>query len=333
MMKPEFLSRMILAFLLAIVSLVLFFLRGNTKGVIDVHARMPEQGGWMPGEITAKVNQPLRLRLESDDVTHSFAVGQMEMLPVDLYPGEAQEVSLTFDKPGKYTYYCTRWCGLNHWRMRGTIEVTGDDSTHKDLPGDKPLYLELGIDIDAPHLAEFTPNSIPVLEDSQFLFDQLPEEYRTQNYYRTHSPSDALKDLMDDKRTQSLEAETLWSYVYAIWDENSTSEQIEVGRELYAVNCAACHGEQGAGNGVFAGVAEHADGEEMGNGSLDGHMLKTPTDFTDSASILGASPALLYGKIVRGGMGTGMPYWGPIFTDNQIWALISYIWTFHQNHN
>jgi len=26
--------------------------------------------------------------------------------------------------------------------------------------------------------------------------------------------------------------------------------------------------------------------------------------------MLGASPALLHGKIVRGGMGTGMPYWG-----------------------
>ena len=44
--------------------------------------------------------------------------------------------------------------------------------------------------------------------------------------------------------------------------------------------------------------------------------------------MLGASPALLQGKIVRGGMGTGMPYWGPIFTDEQIWSLVAYLWTF-----
>jgi hypothetical protein len=40
--------------------------------------------------------------------------------------------------------------------------------------------------------------------------------------------------------------------------------------------------------------------------------------------MLGASPALLQGKIIRGGMGTGMPYWGPIFTEAQTWALVDY---------
>jgi mono/diheme cytochrome c family protein len=27
-------------------------------------------------------------------------------------------------------------------------------------------------------------------------------------------------------------------------------------------------------------------------------------------------------------MGTGMPYWGPIFTDAQVWSLVAYLWTF-----
>ena len=35
------------------------------------------------------------------------------------------DITLTFDKPGIYTFFCTRWCGVNHWRMRGTIEVSG----------------------------------------------------------------------------------------------------------------------------------------------------------------------------------------------------------------
>jgi mono/diheme cytochrome c family protein len=44
--------------------------------------------------------------------------------------------------------------------------------------------------------------------------------------------------------------------------------------------------------------------------------------------MLAASPALLHGKILRGGMGTGMPSWGAILTDDQAWDLVSYIYSF-----
>lgn len=58
------------------------------------------------------------------------------------------------------------------------------------------------------------------------------------------------------------------------------------------------------------------------------HALVRPPDFTHSRRLMGASQALLQGKIIRGGMGTGMPYWGPIFTAEQIDALISYLYSF-----
>jgi mono/diheme cytochrome c family protein len=63
-------------------------------------------------------------------------------------------------------------------------------------------------------------------------------------------------------------------------------------------------------------------------GQSTGEGLYSPPDFTDPSHLLGASPALLQGKIIRGGMGTGMPYWGPIFTSEQIDALVSYLYTF-----
>jgi len=44
--------------------------------------------------------------------------------------------------------------------------------------------------------------------------------------------------------------------------------------------------------------------------------------------MLTASPALLQGKIIRGGMGTGMPSWGLIYTEEQTWNLVDYLWTF-----
>ena len=69
---------------------------------------------------------------------------------------------------------------------------------------------------------------------------------------------------------------------------------------------------------------EHPGGEHV----RDGEGLVRPPDFSDPNNLLGASPALLEGKIIRGGMGTGMPYWGPIFTDEEIDALVSYLYTF-----
>jgi mono/diheme cytochrome c family protein len=49
--------------------------------------------------------------------------------------------------------------------------------------------------------------------------------------------------------------------------------------------------------------------------------------------MLAASPARLQGKIIRGGMGTGMPYWGPIFTDEQIWNLVAFLSIFQFEYN
>jgi mono/diheme cytochrome c family protein len=44
--------------------------------------------------------------------------------------------------------------------------------------------------------------------------------------------------------------------------------------------------------------------------------------------MLAASPALLEGKVLRGGMGTGMPMWGSIFAEEQIRDLIAYLYSF-----
>ena len=63
------------------------------------------------------------MRLISDDVVHGFAIGQTTSPAIDLPPGQVVESTLTFEQPGTYTFYCTRWCGPNHWRMRGVIEV------------------------------------------------------------------------------------------------------------------------------------------------------------------------------------------------------------------
>lgn len=295
---------------------------------VEVHARMAENGGWMPGNLTALVGQPLHLRLTSDDVTHSFAIGQMDLPAVEIKPGEWSEVTLTFDHPGKYTYYCTRWCGVNHWRMRGTIEVSSAAGDPVALPTaePQPLYVILGQNIDQPHPAAIIPAFMPSARRGDALDAQIPAEYLSLEYERAHSPAQLWQTLRDDPTLKGLSDQDLWDLIANILAAHITPQMLAEGKQLYSQNCAACHGETGGGNGVMAEAlaAEVSPGAAMGSGQNAGK----PANFTDLSSMLGASPAVLQGKIIRGGMGTGMPYWGPIFTEEQTWALVAIIRSF-----
>jgi len=324
-MRKEWIARsVVLVLVAAAITVPVAAWQARSRGIV-MHARMAETGGWTPESLTIEVGQPLRLLLTSDDVMHSFAIGQSEQPPVDVIPGEITEVTLVFDEPGKHTFYCTRWCSVNHWRMRGTIEVTGPVTAAEAV--EPPLYVTLGLDIDAEHHAEILPEQIPSSRRGAQLGVEIPSKFISQEFYRSHSPADLWQALRGEVRLSSLTNQDLWDLVALAWQSNTTPQDLIAGKQLYATNCAACHGKSGAGDGVFADdldqpkTGEHAEMQS-------GDMTARPTDFTDAEHILAASPALLQGKILRGGMGTGMPYWGPIFTEEQIWALIAYLYNF-----
>jgi plastocyanin len=321
MKRPELLSRiLILAATLGAVGAPLFFWTRTPL----IHAQMAEDGGWSPDVIQAEVGKPLHLRFTSDDVIHGFAVGQRKMDAVDIEPGKVTDIELTFDKPGIYTFFCTRWCGLNHWRMRGTIEVSGSSSEPE--PATIPLYVTLGLDIDAPHNAPSIPSVQPSAIRGQRLASNLEiSEFIAPDFYQTNSPY----QLFENLNSTALSDSEKWDVVSYIWKSNTTSKALTRGAQLYAQNCAACHGENGAGDGVFADDLKAAGESSMQSmAGADNMMMQTPVDFTDTKRMLGASPALLQGKILRGGMGTGMPMWGSIFTEEQIWDLIAYLFSF-----
>ncbi len=302
-----------------------------------IHARIAEDGGWNPDVIQANAGEPLHLKLTSDDVVHGFAVGQMDMQSVDVLPGKVTDLTLTFDRPGIYTFFCTRWCGLNHWRMRGTIEVSGsnaDPSTgsgQRLQPAPAPLYVSLSLDIDAPHDAPVIPSYQPSAINRQQLEANLPiTNYQSPDYYRSHSPYQVFDELPNTSLTESQR----WDEVAYLWQSNTTRESLTNGQQLYTQNCAACHGENGAGDGVFADDLAAAGELSMRTmAGADNMTMQTPVDFTNPTRMLGASPALLQGKILRGGMGTGMPMWGAIFTEEQIWDLIAYLYSFQFNYH
>lgn len=323
MKRSELLARILIlvGILLAIGAPLIFWTRTPL-----IHARMADTGGWNPDVLQAEVGKPLHLSLTSDDVVHGFAVGQLDIEAVDVEPGKVTDVTLSFAKPGTYTFYCTRWCGVNHWRMRGTIEVNGP-AADSEAASTIPLYVRLGIDIDALHEAPAIPENRPSAVRGQQLVASLDiSKFDNPDFYRASSPYHVFETLAS---TDLTDAEK-WDVVAYIWQLNTTVKAITNGGKLYAQNCAACHGEGGGGDGVFAddlAAAGEASMQSM-NGSMD-MAMQTPVDFTDAKRMLGASPALLQGKILRGGMGTGMPMWGSIFTESQIQDLIAYLYAFH----
>lgn len=289
-----------------------------------INAQVSEQGGWTPSVLRVEAGQPLNLRLTSGDVVHGFGVGQMEMEPVDIEPGKVTNITLTFARPGIYTFYCTRWCGRNHWRMRGTIEVSGPGSVTDSAA--IPPFVALGIDIDEPHVAPVVPGRLPsAVLGRQLEVEMDLSQINDPEFYRQNSPYQAFKAL----NSGSLSDPEKWDVVSALWLSNTSPDALDRGKSLYARNCAACHGENGAGDGVFAD--DLATGADLAMQTMDasaGMTVQRPADFTDPEQMLGASPAVLQGKLLRGGMGTGMPMWGSIFTEQEIWDLTAYLFSF-----
>jgi mono/diheme cytochrome c family protein/plastocyanin len=341
----ERLARILLVGLLLGLSLAVVWARfthtGLADGPVEIRAVMPESGGWSPDLIRMETGQRLHIRFTSDDVVHGFAVGKKDWPSVDIFPGQWSETTLVFDRPGKYTYYCTRWCGPNHWRMRGVIEVEGPGF---EEPAIEPLYVKLGIDIDAPHLAEVLPEQKPSARRGLALNVLVPLRYQTEDFYRANSPEQIWKELRAEASFSELSDQQVWDLVAVVWTQQVAPEKLKLYETYYADNCAACHGASGEGNGVLAPLptptsdqalsSEHPligedTAHEAPSPTLEmGHAVGVMPDFKDPAQILGASPALLQGKIIRGGMGTGMPYFGPILTEEQTWALVAYIQSF-----
>lgn len=77
------------------------------------------------GEMHFPAGRPVKVRLRSKDVIHSFFLPNLRVKQ-DAVPGMAIELWFTPDRPGSYEIACAELCGLGHYRMKGALTV--DDS-------------------------------------------------------------------------------------------------------------------------------------------------------------------------------------------------------------
>jgi cytochrome c oxidase subunit 2 len=82
--------------------------------------RYPESGVVTANEVHIPAAVPVRLRLRSADVIHSFWVPELAGKR-DLLPEHDTWLSLQADRPGRYGGSCAEFCGIQHALMAMTV--------------------------------------------------------------------------------------------------------------------------------------------------------------------------------------------------------------------
>lgn len=284
--------------------------------LIELVGNSPGNGGWSPSVIRVNAGERVRLRISSRDVVHGFENPALGIRVDEILPGHVEQVEFVATQAGRYPFACTRWCSVDHWRMRGVIEVV-DAKTAELVPATyaPPLYQTLGIDLDAMHDAEKIPPERPSAARGEKL------NLNVRANFRTFSPGDVFLALRGDARNAAFEDQQVWDALAFAYFENAGSDSIATGARLYARDCAACHGERGDGTGP-------AGKNLPGLTAMHPEMKRGPADFTNAATMMGANDVLLQGKVLRGGMGTGMPEWGSLYAEQEMWDVIAFLRTF-----
>lgn len=81
-----------------------------------------KQFSFIPKEIRLKLNEKVRLRMSSEDVTHGFTVAELGINEV-IQPGKEIVIEFQASKRGSFAAVCSIICGTGHSEMRSIIIV------------------------------------------------------------------------------------------------------------------------------------------------------------------------------------------------------------------
>ncbi len=307
--------------------------RVNTSDVrvMNLVGNSPNNGGWQPDTLRVNLGERVRLRISSPDVVHGFEIPAFGVKVDEILPGHVEQVEFTATQAGRFPFACTRWCSADHWRMRGVLEVV-DPANPNPPPAAyaPPLFQQLNVDIDAPHPAAQVPTQRPSAARALGLDLVLPAQFKERETWQRQSPSELFATLRANRSFAGYGDQELWDALALAYQQAVGEEALARGQALYTRDCAACHGQTGRGNGPagrnLPGLAAMHPSQEGAHDSAN--VKHGPADFTDAAQMLGASDVLLQGKILRGGMGTGMPEWRSLYGDEEMWDVVAYVRSF-----
>lgn len=83
-------------------------------------------------ELFVPVGKPVKLRMTSKDVIHSFHVPAAKVME-DVVPGRVTEMWFQMNKPGEYRSFCREYCGTMHAYMLATIKALPEDEFERWL--------------------------------------------------------------------------------------------------------------------------------------------------------------------------------------------------------
>jgi cytochrome c oxidase subunit 2 len=85
-------------------------------------------------ELHLENNRPIRLRLRSKDVIHSFFLPN-QRVKQDVVPGMMIEIWFVPTQEGRFEIACNQLCGMFHHRMRGALVVEKRENLETWLVG------------------------------------------------------------------------------------------------------------------------------------------------------------------------------------------------------
>ncbi|MDP2974102.1 MAG: cupredoxin domain-containing protein [Candidatus Diapherotrites archaeon] len=95
---------------------------GNPNAPLKEFDITAKQFSFEPEEITVEFGDRVKLSITSPDVEHSFALPEFNVNKT-IPAGQTVTVEFVAEKKGRFTFYCSVYCGAGHSEMNGALIV------------------------------------------------------------------------------------------------------------------------------------------------------------------------------------------------------------------